>query len=98
MRSLAGRSCKPVRTVVQGGCEGKSAAELMDLRAGQRHLLDTLEQFVKRWGAGRTSSRSQTLSHRLPRRALNGDREIRPGAVRRVSRAGKRDIKPKTAE
>ena len=43
MRSLPSRASKPARTVVQGGDEGKFAAELKDLRAGQRHLLDTLE-------------------------------------------------------
>ena len=43
MRSLPSRASKPVRTVVQGGDEGKFVAELKDLRAGQRHLLYTLE-------------------------------------------------------
>ena len=44
MRSLSSRSSKPVYTVVQGGNE----AELKDLRAEQRHLLDTLEQIGRR--------------------------------------------------
>ena len=44
MRSLPSRSSKPVYTVVQGGNE----AEWKDLRAEQRHLLDTLEQIGRR--------------------------------------------------
>ena len=48
MRSLPSRSSKPVRTVVQSGKKNKIEAELKDLRAGKRHLLDTLEQYGKR--------------------------------------------------
>ena len=48
MRSLPSRSSKPVRTVVHDGGDCKLAAELKDLRAGQRYLLDALEQFGKR--------------------------------------------------
>ena len=48
MRSIPCRSSKPVRAVVQSGNEGKIEAELRDLRAGQRHLLETLEQIGMR--------------------------------------------------
>ena len=48
MRSLPSCSSKPVRTVVQGGKENQIEAEFKDLRAGQRNLLDTVEQFEKR--------------------------------------------------
>ena len=41
------RSSKPVRAVMQAGDGGKIEAELKHLRAGQRHLLDVLEQFSK---------------------------------------------------
>ena len=46
--SLSIRSSKPVGTAVQGENESKIEVERKDLRAGQRHLLDTLEQFGKR--------------------------------------------------
>ena len=38
------RSSKPVPTVVHDENENKNEAEFIDLRAGQWHLLDTLEQ------------------------------------------------------
>lgn len=49
MRSLPSRSSKPVRTVEEGANESKIEARLKDLilRAEQKHLLDTLEQFGK---------------------------------------------------
>ena len=48
IRSLPSRSSKPVRAAVRSGIEGKIEAELRDLRAGQRHLLETLEQIGRR--------------------------------------------------
>ena len=47
MHSFPSRPCKPVRAVEQAGDGGKIEAELKDLLAGQRHLLDVLEQFSK---------------------------------------------------
>ena len=69
MCSLPSRSSKPVRTVVQGGDEGKLAAELKDLRAGQRNLFDTLEQFGKRFGLQGQPNKQQASDTR-PEAAL----------------------------
>ena len=46
--SLSSRSSKPVRAVMQSGNDGRIEAELKNLRAGQRHLLDKLEHLGKR--------------------------------------------------
>ena len=67
MRSLPSRSSKPVRTVVQGGDEGKLPAELRDLCAGQRHFHDTLKQFGKMF---KDRPNKQQVSDTRPRAAL----------------------------
>ena len=66
MRSIPSRTSKPVRTVVQGGDEGKFVAELKNLRAGQRHLLDPFET-VSQAGGGPAEQAAD-----LGRRASNG--------------------------
>ena len=91
MRSLPSWSSKPIRTVVQGGDECKLAAELNNLRAGQRNLHDTLEQFGKRL-EGRSNklqvsdTRPQVAfpTNRAVRRSPKGDGKSRLGAIRRV--------------
>ena len=45
MKSLTRKSCKPVRAVVQGTRNPRVEAELRDLKAGQKHLLDVVRQF-----------------------------------------------------
>ena len=47
MHSFPSRPSKPIRAVVQAGDGGKIEAKFKDLQAGQRHLLDVLEQFSK---------------------------------------------------
>ena len=83
MRSLPCWSSKPVNAVVQSENEGK--IELRDLRAGQRHLLEILEQSGRRADTRtnqqpvadvRSSVTSPTT--RTERRAPEGDGTKRP--------------------
>ena len=88
MHSFHSRPSKPVRAVVQAVDEGKIVAELKDLRAGQRHLLDVLEQFSK-WVenpppkqiGSDASSRRTVPAYRVDRRTSGSD------GVRRVPRS-----------
>ena len=70
IRSLPSRSSKSVRTVVHDGGEGKLAAELKDLRPGQRYLLDALEQFGERL---ESRPNKQQVSDTRPQAALPTD-------------------------
>lgn len=43
MKSLTNRSAKLVRTVVHGAMYPRAEADLRELKAGQKHLLDVLQ-------------------------------------------------------
>ena len=47
MKYLLNKSSKPVRTVVQGTTDPHVEAELRELTAGHKHLLDVLQQLVR---------------------------------------------------
>ena len=47
MRTVTSKSSKPVRVVLQGAGDGWLEEQVRDLQAGQRHLLDMLQQLQR---------------------------------------------------
>ena len=68
MKSLINRSGKPVHTVVQGATDLRIEAKLRELKAGQKHLLDVLQQLERsepRRGAQFDGTRERSPQWRL---------------------------------
>ena len=88
MHSFPSRPSKPVQAVVQAGDEGKNEAELKDLWAGQRHLLNFLAQFSK-W-VENSPPKQMSSDARSPLTVPGDSADLRPSGsdgVRRVPRS-----------